>query len=336
MKMDMNKWVQDTIAAPRKQAMPILTFPAVSLLGVKVSELTHDSDLQARGIIEIAQRCNAGAAVSFMDLSVEAEAFGSTIANSDDEVPTVTGTIFEDVEEVYDLEVPEVGAGRTSLYIKAIGEAAKAITDRPVFAGCIGPFSLAGRLMGMEDIMVNCYDEDEATHELLKKCTEFIQNYILAFKEAGANGVVIAEPVAGLLSPALMEEFSGEYLKQIIDNVQDDSFIVVYHNCGNYIGRMCEGFTKMGAKAYHFGNSEDMLHMLKGMPEDVLVMGNVDPAGVLRNGTPEMVRSETLRIMGNCCDHANFVISSGCDIPPATPWANMDAFFAAVEEFYAK
>jgi uroporphyrinogen decarboxylase len=65
-------------------------------------------------------------------------------------------------------------------------------------------------------------------------------------------------------------------------------------------------------------------------------MGNVDPAGVLRMGTPELVKEETHRIMGNCCDHKNFVISSGCDIPPMTPWENIGAFFDAVNEFYAK
>jgi uroporphyrinogen decarboxylase len=65
-------------------------------------------------------------------------------------------------------------------------------------------------------------------------------------------------------------------------------------------------------------------------------MGNVDPAGVLRMGTPEKVREETLSVMEKCCEHPNFVISSGCDIPPMTPWENLDAFFAAVKEYYGK
>jgi uroporphyrinogen decarboxylase len=63
-------------------------------------------------------------------------------------------------------------------------------------------------------------------------------------------------------------------------------------------------------------------------------MGNVDPAGVLRMGTPESVRETTLDIMKKCAGYQNFVISSGCDIPPLTPWENIDAFFEAVEEFY--
>ena len=40
--------------------------------------------------------------------------------------------------------------------------------------------------------------------------------------------------------------------------------------------------------------------------------------------------------MEKCCKYPNFVISSGCDIPPLSSWDNIDAFFAAVKEFYQK
>jgi uroporphyrinogen decarboxylase len=77
-----------------------------------------------------------------------------------------------------------------------------------------------------------------------------------------------------------------------------------------------------------------MQEMLEKFPADIPVMGNVDPAGVLRMGTPESVKEATLAIMEKCCGHPNFVISSGCDIPPMTPWENIDAFFETVDQFY--
>ena len=40
--------------------------------------------------------------------------------------------------------------------------------------------------------------------------------------------------------------------------------------------------------------------------------------------------------MERCCKHPNFVISSGCDIPPLSSWDNIDAFFRAAEEFYGR
>ena len=228
-----------------------------------------------------------------------------------------------------------MGAGRTGLYIEAIEKAVGLITDRPVFAGVIGPFSLAARLLDVTEIMIYCYEEPDMVHVLLEKATQFITEYCKAYKEAGANGVVIAEPVAGLLSPALSAEFSGPYVKQIVDAVQDDSFLVIYHNCGNNTVLMSDSILRTGCAAYHFGNSIDIHDMLVKVPKDIVVMGNVDPAGQFRGGTPESIKAETKRIMGECCaEFPNFVISSGCDIPPASPWENIDAFFEAVEEFY--
>jgi uroporphyrinogen decarboxylase len=39
--------------------------------------------------------------------------------------------------------------------------------------------------------------------------------------------------------------------------------------------------------------------------------------------------------MEKCSSYKNFVPSSGCDIPPMTPWENIQAFFTALNEFYA-
>ena len=137
----------------------------------------------------------------------------------DEEVPTVVGSIVSTEEEARALAVPPVGAGRTGLYIEAIEKAVGLITDRPVFAGVIGPFSLAARLLDVTEIMIYCYEEPDMVHVLLEKATQFITEYCKAYKEAGANGVVIAEPVAGLLSPALSAEFSGPHVRQIVDAV---------------------------------------------------------------------------------------------------------------------
>jgi uroporphyrinogen decarboxylase len=334
MNRNMKQWLTDMIGAERKLALPILSFPSVSLLGISVRELISDSGRQAEGMKRVAERTNAAAAVSLMDLSVEAECFGATVRVSDDEVPTIVGRLVNDEDEADALEVPAVGAARSGLYVESIRKAAELITDRPVLAGIIGPFSLAARLLDVTEIMMDCYDEPDMVHKVLEKCTAFLIEYAKAYKAAGADGIMMAEPVSGLLSPALEEEFSSPYVKEIVDAVQDEQFAVIYHNCGDNVLRMTESILSTGADAYHFGNSIDMADMMAKMPADVVVMGNVDPAGVLRRGTPETVREATLDVMSRCCSYPNFVISSGCDIPPATPWENLDAFFAAVEEFY--
>ncbi len=333
---NMKQWLSDMIAAERKTALPILSFPSVSLMSITVGELISDSRRQAEGMRLVADRVNSAAAVSLMDLSVEAECFGATVRVSDGEVPTVIGRLVHDEEEAEALEIPAVGAARSGIYVDSIRRAVKLITDRPVLAGMIGPFSLAARLLDVTEIMMDCYDEPDMVHTVLAKCTAFLIEYAKAYKAAGANGIMMAEPVAGLLSPTLEEEFSSPYVKQIVDAVQDDHFVVIYHNCGDNVLRMTESILSTGAAAYHFGNSIDMADMMAQMPADTPIMGNVDPAGVLRQGTPEAVKAATLEVMNKCGAYPNFVISSGCDIPPATPWENIDTFFATVEEYYGK
>ena len=337
MKTNMKQWVESLRGTEPKKPIPVLSFPCVSLLGITVRELISDSELQAKGMKAVADKTDAAASVSFMDLSVEAECFGATVCVSDDEVPTVKGRLINDMDEAEALEIPAVGSGRTSLYIDAIKNACEKITDRPVLAGMIGPFSLAARLLDVSEIMMDCYDDPDMVHLVLDKATQFLIEYAKAYKAAGANGIVMAEPVAGLLSPMLEEEFSSPYVKRIADAIQDDEFVLIYHNCGDNVPKMLGSILSTGCAAYHFGNSVDMENdIIAQVPENIVVMGNVDPAGVLRMGTPEAVREATFGLMEKCAKYPNFVLSSGCDIPPMTPWKNIDAFFAASNEFYGK
>lgn len=309
-----------------KRAMPLLSFPCVQLLGVPVGQLVTDSELQAEGMARIAARFPSAAAVSMMDLSVEAEAFGAPIKFDDDEVPTVTGAIVSDLDEAEALAVPSLDAARLPVYIEAIRKAKARITDRPLLAGIIGPFSLAGRLLDMTEIMVLCYEEPEMVEAVLQKATAFLTNYARALCAASADGVVMAEPAAGLLSPALNREFSAPYVQQVIEAVHADGKALIYHNCGNVaplIGDICA----LGADAYHFGNSADLAALSQSIPEDVVFGGNIDPVGILCDATPEQTAAACEALTAAVGHLPNFFPSSGCDVPARASLANIEAFF---------
>lgn len=314
-----------------RRPLPVLSFPSVSLLGVSVYQLTHDATTQAEGIVRVAQETQAAAAVTMMDLSVEAEAFGCTIKASEHEVPTVIGALITDEDEAAALSVPPVGAGRTGLYIEAARMAKARITDRPVLAGVIGPFSLAGRLMDVSEALVNCLCEPDMVHTVLRKATDFLKAYILAYKQAGLDGIVMAEPLSGLLSPALEEEFSSPYVKELIQAVQTEDFSVIYHNCGPNTVQMADSLASLGAAAYHFGDAISLPDILARMPADCIILGNISPVTHFLKGTPESMQAAVRELRLACAGHDNFILSSGCDIPPACPWENIRAFFQAAE-----
>lgn len=335
MKRNMKQWAYDYIHAPEKKAMPILSFPGVQIIGHTVDQLVRSGELQAQCMQAVSERFDTGAAFSLMDLSVEAEAFGAPVCYSEDDVPTVHGILIHDEAEAEALKIPEVGAGRTGECVEGIRKACERIRNKPVLAGIIGPYSLAGRLLDMSEIMLLCFDEPEMVEMILEKATAFLIQYAKAFKEAGANGICMAEPAAGLLSPTLMDEFSTPYVQKVREAVEDENFIFMYHNCGN-ISPLLDRIRALDMQAYSIGNAVDVEKVLKVIPEDRVVIGNIDPAGTIRSGTPEEIRKETLELLNRCGKYPNFVISSGCDIPPAAPLENIQAFFDAVKEYYTR
>ena len=332
--MQKQKWLNNILQQKTKKALPILSFPAVQLMDVTVREFIASSENQAIGMQKIAERTDAYASVSLMDLSVEAECFGSKIRVFENEVSTCIGRIIESPSDADALSIPPIGSARTGIYIDAIAKAKKRISDRPVFAGVIGPFSLAGRLVDVSEAMICCYDEPEMMHTILNKVTTFLIEYIQAYKSVGADGVIIAEPLAGLLSPALAHTFSEPYVRRIAQAAKDENFLVIYHNCGDGVIQMIDSILATECDAYHFGNSIRMSAMLQHIPQNIIAMGNVDPAGQFKNGTPQSIAQVTKNILEECSAYKNFIISSGCDIPPMAKWENIDAFFQAVQDFY--
>ena len=193
-------------------------------------------------------------------------------------------------------------------------------------------YFIGGHTKSMTEIMMAIYTEPDTVLLLLEKCTEFILRYCLAIKETGVAGVIMAEPAAGLLSNEDCQRYSSVYVKRIIDAVQDDSFAVILHNCGN-TGHCTAAMLATGAKGYHFGNKADMITALRECPSDVWVMGNLDPVGVFRVLTPEDVFARTEELLTCTGEYANFIISTGCDTPPEVPFDNIQAFYLAVEKY---
>lgn len=330
--MKMRQWVADVIRQHGVAAIPVMTHPGIEQNGHTVREAVSDGCVHAEAVVTLAEQYPSAAACTIMDLTVEAEAFGADVVFSDEAVPAVVGHLLTDVESIRQLQVPSLRAGRVPQYLKANVLAARAIHDRPLLAGCIGPFSLAGRLYDMSGIMVLICEHPEAAHTLLTKCTDFIAKYCEALKQTGANGVVMAEPAAGLLSNDDCRTFSSQYVRRIIDRVQDDSFIVVLHNCGN-TGHCTKAMVDTGAAAYHFGNKCRMEDVIRDVPPTALAMGNIDPVSVFKDGTSEDMRQTVRSLLDKMSGYPNFVLSSGCDTPPHTPMANIDAFFDALKQW---
>jgi uroporphyrinogen decarboxylase len=334
MQRNMQLWKQSVLESKKRIAVPVMTHPGIALRGNTVLATVTNPRFHFEAVQAVAQTYPTGASTMIMDLSVEAEAFGAHIRFADDEVPSVIERCVQDAESIDRLQVPPLTNARLGQWIEASRLAANAITDRPVFAGCIGPFSLAGRLFDVTEVMTAILIEPESILALLEKCTQFLISYVKAFKAAGANGVLIAEPVAGVLSADHCTEFSSNFVRRIVDAVQDEGFLVVLHNCGD-TDTLVPSMLSTGAGGLHFGNRCNIVKALEQIPDGTLVFGNIDPVGVFKTGSPEMVHTEATKLLEATKRFSNYILSSGCDVPPHVPLENIDAFFKALHDFNA-
>ena len=231
--MELSQYIKDKLVSEKRVAMPIMPHPGIELLGKRVQDAVTNGEIHYHAIRAL-NECfpQSVACTTIMDLTVEAEAFGAQLSMSSNEVPSVSGRLLAGYADVEALQVPSLESGRVPQYLQADRLAAKGI-DKPVLAGCIGPYSLAGRLYDMTEIMMAINTDRETALLLLEKCTVFSLREWLAIHETGGAGGIMAEPAAGLLSNEDCLQYSSVYVKRIIDAVQDDSFTVILHNCGN-------------------------------------------------------------------------------------------------------
>ncbi len=331
----MKSWITQQRNTSTRISIPIMTHPGIEMIGKTVKDAVQSGEVHAQAIQKLAEVYPSAATTVIMDLTLEAEAFGCRIEFQENDMPHILGRLLTCAEDIEHLNVPDLSAGRVSEYLKANKLTVEMGFDKPVLAGVIGPFSLAGRLYDVSEIMMACYMEPDSIRILLDKCTTFIINYCRELKRIGCSGVVVAEPAAGLLSNDDCQAFSSEYVKRLVDELQDETFTIILHNCGN-TGHCTDAMLYTGADAYHFGNAINMVETLEKCPKDKMIMGNVDPVGVLKMKNPEEIKAYVADLLNRTSEFKNFVLSTGCDLPPHVPAENIDAFFEALNEFNQK
>jgi uroporphyrinogen decarboxylase len=316
------------LGSDHRLAMPIVVYPGLSLTGAKVRDIVTNPQLQFETQLALHERFRTPFVLSAMDLSVEAEAFGCTIHQTETEIPSVTGRLVTDLQIAKSLPIPKPGDKRTAVYLETVSRLSK-LQDKPlVLAGCIGPFSLAARLVGVSEALEMTLSEPDLVHVLLEKCTAFLTDYLKAFRQAGAGGVIMAEPASGLLSPRGLAQFSSAYVKSIGMAMSDGSFGIILHNCAAKLVHL-PAVLETGLQSFHFGAPMDIAAALGKVPHEVVLCGNLDPTAVFVQMTPIEVGSRTAALLEATASFRNFVVSSGCDVPPGAPLSNLDAFFEA-------
>ena len=81
----------------------------------------------------------------------------------------------------------------------------------------------------------------------------------------------------------------------------------------------------LGVSFENIGPAGDIKQVSNALKGKAAFSGNLDPLEVLWKGTPELVRSETTRIINSCKENGGYIFNTGEMNPSQVPAENMKA-----------
>jgi uroporphyrinogen decarboxylase len=309
----------------RPLVIPLMGFPGVQLNGSTLKQNTFNWGTQFSTVFALQRRFRPDGIFFFMDLSVEASALGLPVRFPLDESPSVESHL---VRSAADLErfsrVDVLADGRVMVYVETMRLMSRYI-DALKGAYVIGPFSLAGLLMGATEAAMATVMEPDLLHQVLRFCSGVISRYARELERAGADTVAILEPSASFLSPRQFREFAGQYLVEIIETL---SCVPILHICGQTVN-LVDAMVETGAQGLSLDSMVDLPEVAKRVPADVAVIGNLDTVRVMIELTPNQVYRTTQGLLEAMAPYPNFILSTACDLPAETPLENIHALMDA-------
>ncbi len=172
-----------------------------------------------------------------------------------------------------------------------------------------------------------CFTQPVAAHELLQKITDTTIAYLKEKVKHGVNAVQVFDSWGGMLSPIDYQEFSWQYIQQIINALKDETHVIAF-------GKGCwfalQEMSQSGASALGVDwtcSPKNARYLTGGQ---ITLQGNFDPSRLL--SPPKDIKkmvTQMIREFGK----DRYIVNLGHGILPNIPLENAGAFVEAVKEY---
>jgi MtaA/CmuA family methyltransferase len=312
-------------------AAPLLMTFAAAQIGVPYDRTVRDACLLVEGQCAAADTYDLDIVSACSDPVREAHACGAQCTFPEDGVPAATEPLIREPEEMARLELPDpTRAERMRDRVDAVRLFRERVGGQRAILGWIeSPFQEVTVLHGLQQTMLDMGDRPDFVHKLLEFAVEMEIRFGLAQLAAGADIIGAGDAVASLVSPGYYREFSRPYMHRVCQALQKAGAKVKYHVCGA-TEHLLPIFGVVGADIYNV--EADLGLARRGLGENICLKGNVETVAVLMNGTPAEVYAAGQAAIRGAGGHG-VILSAGCEVPKATPPANLHALVRAAREY---
>ncbi len=296
-----------------------------SSYGLELSEAYQDPDLMTETWRKFDKDYGADAVVPSLSSTVIPSHFGTTWKFPPIGFPLLQKPAISDPSELDKLEKIDPTKDKS---IQAATLHAKQLTEkfggnRAVWFMTTGPLSNAARIVETEFLMECLIEDPEFVEELFKFSMDAFKTTVEPVLDFGVDVLDFSSSPGSpdLISPRMYRRFFWPFDKELVEWTHKKGVKTVFHICGNTMP-IIEDMAKTGADGLSVDSMVDLSAARKTIGKTALI-GNIDPAGMLMNGTIEMVEKACIEAMKTGGLSGAFVLAPGCDVPPTCPNENI-------------
>jgi len=315
-----------TLRGEKAERVPWVPFVGVhggSLIGMDATAYSRDGGAIAKGLKTAAGRYGADGLPVVFDLQLEAEILGCELQWSDNSPPSVaTHPLGED----YNLDALQAfgtDKGRLPQVLEATRLVKQELGEAVALYGLLcGPLTLGLHLRG-DDMLLDMFDEEEAIPVLFDYCAGIACQMADAYLEAGADIIAVVDPMVSQIGPGHFADYVAPPLDRIFSHVRARRGLSSLFVCGNAT-RNLEAMAATACDNISVDENVDLAALARtARAAGKSFGGNMQLTTVLLHGDENDVRRDAVRCLDEAGDGGGFVLAPGCDLPYATPPANL-------------
>ncbi len=270
------------------------------------------------------------------------EAFGCEVSWPEDVFPIIEKTSVFSMDDIEKMAQKDMFTKRMDSFLEGVRLLKKELKgETPIACEYISPFTIATRLRGTNEIMMDMYENPELVHALQEAIVPLDIAMGKALIDAGVDyifyGADMECPV--LLSPNHYRDFVDQPTTKVCNALSAHGAYVLPHMCGDIVKTgIVDMLLEMDIHGIMPGNltQEKVLDIrkLKEKVEDrICIFDNINPNGPLLIGKPEEVTKETLEHLEKAKGMSGYIFSTAGTSSPFTPKENYLAMDNEIANF---
>ncbi|HEY2018053.1 MAG TPA: uroporphyrinogen decarboxylase family protein, partial [Bryobacteraceae bacterium] len=304
--------------------MPITMMRAARHIGVKYREYVTDHRVMAEAQIRIAETFDIDHVSVISDPAREVSDLGGAVEWFEDQPPAVIEerALLTEKIRLVGLRMPAISSAPRMFDrvegVRLLRE--RAGRDRIVEGWVEGPCAMSADLRGLNRLMLDFFDDPAFVRELFQFSVEMEFENARAQIQAGADLIGVGDAAASLIGPKLYREFVFPEERNLVRRIQECGARVRLHICGK-TRKLYRAMADLGADIVDLDFFAPLDEARAEMGPEQVLLGNLDPVRVMRDGTPETIQAafaECHRQAG-----ARYIVGAGCEIPAGTSDANL-------------